>query len=458
MNSRRIIVTSAIAAMAAAPLAVVAAPAQAAVASVDLSGRILSIRSTNAATSIRVSNSGANTIVAEVGGQNTRWTFATAGIDRVVFTGGSAADNFNASGLSLQVLAKGNGGNDCLTGGNARNTLVGGAGSDTLVGGSEDDTLVSIDGGYTDTLTGGAGKDAFWRDRNGGSADALTAMMADDFDNAVANFANVNDKTLDDVSLPDSANPGIPANWSYRSYSNNPLFPTAGPSGRDIIQGGISDCKVVSAISAVAHDTVSGLAWPVRRAMADFGDGTFGVRLNNTFYRVDNRLPHNSSGNLVSAHLGPQNSMWVALAEKTIALHDAVEPSKPFSRLSSTSPATIFSGFGSASTGTPLIQDFASSAADLGDKLFEKWNRYENVTLTLSEDSNTSGSVHAYTLWNVIRDNNGRVTGLQFRNPWGTDGTFGGWDDGHDDGFVTLTPDRVYGDDGGRVNWGSPIS
>ncbi|HQZ86018.1 MAG TPA: hypothetical protein PLB21_10395, partial [Actinomycetota bacterium] len=58
----------------------------------------------------------------------------------------------------------------------------------------------------------------------------------------------------------------------------------------------------------------------------------------------------------------------------------------------------------------------------------------------------------------------GVVTSVVLRNPWGTDGSRNGYNDGTNDGLVTLPlasiwadriPDANFGP--GRVNWGSPI-
>ena len=116
-----------------------------------------------------------------------------------------------------------------------------------------------------------------------GSYDSAN-VAADDFDNRVAAFANGADRTLNGDDIFD---PTAPVGAWYVDQPNRPLFATSGPSGSDIFQGPISDCKVVSSLSAIAHNTPGGDAFPIRRAMADFGDGTFGVRLNGRFYRVD---------------------------------------------------------------------------------------------------------------------------------------------------------------------------
>ncbi len=164
---RRVVVGSAIAALAAVPLAVIAAPAEASVSSATITNRVLTVTTTNTSTSVRISHLAPDLTWVQDFSGNHSWTFNNSAISRVVFVGGSGNDTFDATGLNFPVLAKGNAGNDSLTGGNKRDTLVGGAGNDSLSGGPEDDTLVSIDGAYGDTLNGGSGQDAFWRDANG---------------------------------------------------------------------------------------------------------------------------------------------------------------------------------------------------------------------------------------------------------------------------------------------------
>lgn len=451
-----------------------AAPAGATVDSASVSDRVLQIRSDNTTSSIRVSQSGSTLTVNDSTG-GTPASFNVANFDRVVFTGGSGADTFNATGITPPVLMDGRGGNDVLTGGNGqdrigggggndslsggpgRDTLVGASGNDTLSGGDGDDTLVGIDGGSGDTMRGGADRDVFWRDRAGGRTDSIPSLGRTETAHSITRFNNGADRSPNGDRIADPAIPANKPNLAYVAHPDDPLFPTRGPRGTDIFQGSLSDCKVVSAISAAAHDTVSGNAWPVRRAMADFGDGTYGVALGNRYYRIDNDLPHsnNGAGGVAFAGLGRDDSLWVALAEKAMAYYDAAG-TVTYGRLTSTSAARVFTGFGSAETGTPLIRSFASSARDLGTKLWRKWNGYQNLTLSLTNIVSTAGTTHAYTVWNVNRNNAGRVTTVQMRNPWGRDGNANGYNDGNAaDGFVTFTPAQIYQDTGGRVNWGS---
>ena len=87
---------------------------------------------------------------------------ATTAIDRVRFVGSAKADLLEASDeFDLPIDARGNDGDDQLTGGAAADVLDGGAGADELTG-----------QGGGDVLTGGAGRNAL---RGGAGNDTLTA-------------------------------------------------------------------------------------------------------------------------------------------------------------------------------------------------------------------------------------------------------------------------------------------
>lgn len=442
-----------------------ASPAEAAVTGSSVTDGILTITSNHGGTNLRLRASGADTVMRDMStGAETR--YRTNSVRKVIFQGGDGNDRFDAAGTQWQVLARGRGGDDVLIGGDKNDTLIGNSGTDDLCGGNGDDTLVSIDGGTGDVADGQAGRDVYWRDRNGNSTDRVT-LVAEDYDNQVAEFANGADRSFDGVDSP--ANPSLLNQPGLEgAYYRNPiagvapLFPIDGPSGTDIKQGGYGDCKIVSALSAVAHNTVSGNAWPVRRQLADFGDGTYGVRMENTFYRVDGQFAYNAGGGRLSPALGPDNSVWVAVAEKAYALHTKTAQKPGYSILSSSSSARLFETFGSADSGTPLRKDFASNPTDLANKLFQKWNGYQNLTLSLDGPASTVDGGHAYTVWNVVRNANGQVTRIDLRNPWGRDGSFNypapGQDDPNpDDGIVSMSPQRVW-DATVRVNWGSKIS
>ncbi|MDP3972925.1 MAG: C2 family cysteine protease [Candidatus Nanopelagicales bacterium] len=452
-------------AVAAPAIGLVASPAQAALTSrvLEANGDLV-LRANNVSTSVGVGYWNDRIRVAQAGGATTE--YPTNQVRRVVFHGGTGNDSLNASSMRIPVVAYGNGGNDTLIGGSAADYLNGGTGSDTLRGNGGDDTIVAIDNGTSDTVVGGSGRDAIWTDVSGGRRDAISDLRAEDMNNAVSSFFNGADRTLNGDSIADPTTTG---GRTYARFSGRPLFGNSGPSGRDVRQGGLGNCKTMSALSALPHNTVSGNAWPVRSRMVDFGDNTFGVRLGNRYVRIDADLPVGNAAtgataaNVSYGKLGPNESLWVALAEKAMAYDQSPVGAPDYASLNRSGSQHVFAAFGSSSTGTPLINSFASSATDLGNKLYQRWNSYQNVTISLV-GGHTTGlpGGHAYTVWQVRRNAAGTVTALVLRNPWGNDvgsGNPGYPDDGNtQDGIVTVTPAQVWSGNGSRINWGTRIN
>ncbi|MBD2196559.1 MULTISPECIES: calcium-binding protein [Calothrix] len=93
---------------------------------------------------------------------------AGTGVDLVEFSGGEGNDTLNASDSSTRIFAKGDAGNDLLTGSSANDTLNGGdghdfvegeKGNDTMIGGAGNDTLAWDDGDGSDRISGNHGID-----------------------------------------------------------------------------------------------------------------------------------------------------------------------------------------------------------------------------------------------------------------------------------------------------------
>lgn len=440
-------------------VAAVAQPAQAALSSRTLQDDgDLVLRADSAATSIGVGYWGDVVRVAVASGPMTE--YQASQVRRIVFYGGSGNDRLDAASMRVPVVAFAGGGADTILGGSARDQLNGGSGADTLRGNGGDDVIIAIDGSTADVVFGGAGRDAIWTDVSGRNRDRIRDLEGQDMNNAVARFANAGaDRSLNGDAIPDPATTG---GRGYQSFAGNPLFPAAGPSGWDPRQGSLSDCKTVAALSAVPSNTASGNAWPVRARMADFGDNTFGVRLGSTYYRLDADLPVNGDGTIAYVKLSANNALWAALAEKAMAHLQSPAGAPDYTALTRSGSHQVFAGFGSTATGTPLMRAWASSARDLGTKLYRKWNDFENVTISLV-GGHTTGLVggHAYTLWQVNRNGSGRVTQLVLRNPWGNDvgsGNPGYADANPNDGIVTVTPAQVWGGNGSRINWGTRIN
>jgi hypothetical protein len=443
--------------------------AKAAYQNATLANGLLTITSTPTASMINLKVNGANLAIEEIPSLNDpaviRASFPLASVRRIKYIGGAGIDIFTAANLNIPILALGNDGNDILSGGNKNDVLIGGKGTDSMLGRGGDDILVGIDGALGDNLVGDVGKDAFWMDFIGGNRDQ-NDRQADDYMHDVARFANGADLTLDGDNIADPAlNTQFTSGWAYANHRDKPLFPSNGPSLSDIRQRLSSDCKVVATIAGLANNTVSGSAWPVRRALADFGDGTFGVRLGNNFYRVDGDLPMNG-GNFGSSAPGAENCIWPAIIEKALCYHLPRTPGVfQWQDLFSIAPHDILLAFGAQEASSPLIGERYSSAQDLANKLFSSFNNYENVVFTLALSS-TVGGVHAYTLTGVTRNASGAVTAITFYNPWGNsdgngrnaNGTQWYTDANPNDARVTFTPAQLWQDANiGRATVGSRI-
>ena len=421
--------------------------------------------------------------------------------------------NDTIDGGTQNDMLMGGEGNDSVSGGDGDDTVNGEEGSDRLFGGNGDDSLVALDDLYTDTLRGDAGRDAFWYDSSsivgtvvqGDTRLDLTVQDADNYVRASnlitpggqpLGFAFRNfgmDRTLNGDNI---TNPGL-TGLNYQSFAGRPLFPQAGPRGEDIDQGLVGDCMILSSFSAMAHNSVGGDGWSIRRSIVDFGDGTYGISMANNFrLRINADLPVDANGQLVFAKLGRENSLWVPLLEKAIVYFSnwasvygiaGVQANAPLNYASldfdPRFPLDMYQYFGSTSTGTvfPFSNDgtgygsFGSQYANptsMANDLYSRWNSYQNVSLVIDDNNYAMGLPvnHAYTLWQVNRNPAGVVTTIVLRNPWGVDGgtTYGGavtayQDANPNDGLITLTPAQLFVTTPGFKNngcylwWGSAI-
>lgn len=469
------------------------------------SGSMLVVPVNSTSTSVELRSSGTSVEVKDVFA-NRSWTYSSSRVSKVEFQGGSGNDRFVNYMSSMPIRAFGGAGNDYLEGYNGADVFVGGTGNDTLVGyggndqmwggdgndvllggpgnddlmgdagndhlngqadidrfwgGSGDDVLIAIDGLTSEFLQSDTGSDVLWVDRNGSSTDAMAGNTSWDKVQIVASFANGADRTLnnDRITDPDSRitdGQGNVFGVATKTFSNNPLFAASGPSVNDIRQGACGDCYFLAGLGAIAQDNPQTL----RQNIVDFNDGTYGVRMGNSFYRVDNDLPVNSTNSmsLSYAQLGRENSLWVAIAEKAFAHY----------RTGAASYASIEGGwaieanraFGSQSAGERAFNAFSSAAA-MGMEIYSRWINDEAVTVGFSGDkkkeaSNSTPLIlgHMYTVTRVIRNAAGFVTSIELRNPWGIDG--GTVTSGNaDDGLVLVTPDQLWGLRSiGRINWG----
>lgn len=467
------------------------------VSSLWFSGTTLVVKTDNAATSVDVHQAGPNIQIEDVGSGKT-WSYAPSSVGTVEFQGGAGNDRLVDYISNLPIRAFGFGGNDYLEGYNASDYFDGGDGNDQLVGyGGDDlmfggpgndvllgmdgndqlvggdgddhlnggtgndsmwgqngnDVLIAIDNALNDYVEGDGGRDIMWVDKDSIEqiSDHVVGVTSDDKVQYVTGFANGADRTLNGDRIAD---PTVMPGHTYKTFSGNPLFSSAGPQASDIRQGALGDCYLMAGLGAIANDD----AFALRQNVVDFDDGTYGVRLENNngvhFYRVDNDLPVAGAWSTtpVYADLGAQNSMWPAIVEKAYAHY----------RTGANSYASIEYGwsvevnraFGATSTGDRAINSYANANA-LANDIFNHWNHYDAVTVGFAGGSIAAGAPlwnqHMYTVMYVTCNSSGVVTSITLRNPKGFDGA--GNDSNPYDGLVTVTPDQLFGSTG-RVNWG----
>lgn len=366
-------------------------------------------------------------------------TFAGGPAQEVMF-GGQGRDHMDGGdGKDVIYGAKGadfilgGAGRDILSGGDGADTVNGGAGADAISGANGNDILIGIDNGTTDTLDSGAGgTDTLWYDQNGTDQDGVTGITPDDFLRAVTEFANGPDKTLDGDRIDD---PATLFGDSYETFVDRPLFATGGPTLADIDQvtggfgggGGtprLDDSWLLSSLGSMLN------AFPnlIKSNVADFGDGTYGFRLDGTFFRIDNDLPVNRSGDVLSAYanVGVENSLWVPLFEKLFAT--AINPSNPsYGQLDRgnnpslvLNPSRAFQTFG-GSTGSFQVPSMFASAPQLAN--FVASALQSNFAVAFTVATGAGGfqlrSGQSYAITDFGTDTFGNVASFTVQDPTG---------------------------------------
>jgi Ca2+-binding RTX toxin-like protein len=251
--------------------------------------------------------------------------YLVGGTGRDVIKGMGGADTCDGSDGDDAIV--GGDGSDYLWGQNGNDNIVGGAGTDRLYGGPGDDTLVTIDYGTTDYADGGAGRDTVWTDKMPAMPvpfqpqqwkyDAYTTPATEKVQ-AVEAFANGADRTLNGDTIADPVTGFGIGFGTLVNFAANPLFGPSGPVSDDVQLGSMwGDSWLLSPLQAMTVNNKHA----IRQMVADFGDGTYGVKLGNNFYRVDADLWSYSGGpSMCFAQLGGlEGSLWVALIEKAYA-------------------------------------------------------------------------------------------------------------------------------------------
>lgn len=426
-----------------------------------MTGTTLTVYTNNVGTSVQFDHYNGGVAVSEVG--TGKW-WVRNGVQTVQFIGGAGNDTVRHN-MNIRINAWGGAGNDVLVGGTAADQLVGGvgddrligrAGTDALYGGWGNDTLISLDAGAVDYLHGGPNADSFWTDKIGTQQDTAADVLAGDRLNAVTSFANGADRTLNNDRIADPTLNG--PTERHTRFANRSLYSSAGPQASDIRQGDIGDCWLLAGLGAIANDSPTTL----KQNVVDFGDGTYGVRLGNSFYRVDDDLRTNSSGGLLGAKLGTENSMWVAVVEKAYTHYrkganpDAPAAVNTYASIDGGWMGEVSTAFGSASIGASDAN--SANVQSVLSQVWSRWNNYESVTLAFYEWTGSGNSPvvtgHAYTVMGVTKGANGQVDTITIRNPWGVDGTSGSFADANpNDGLITLTVAQL-GQFSSTFNWG----
>jgi len=362
--------------------------------------------------------------------------------------GGADSDELWGGAKNDTLL--GGSGNDYLHGESGDDLLNGGAGSDMLWGELDHDVLVAIDDLFSDYVNGGSGRDTMWLD-GGTFTDSNADKDIADVIQSVARFANgANgaDRTLNGDRIDD---PQVAGGLSYSRFHKEPLFAPNGASAEDIAQGIGDDCWLLAGLAAIARADSK----VIEANVVDFSDGTFGVRLGDAYYRVDDDLPVDDSGRLAYAKLGVSGSMWVAITEKAFAIYRRGGSS--FQDLDIGWSTEVFRAFGYAAD-ADLSKTFRSwsTAQALASDIYKRWVAGQVVTIMFSELDNSDGTIkldHAYTVmaFGVSFDTR-LITGLVLRDPLGDDG--GGSDGNSSDGLILLTAEQLFGYGNSVFEWG----
>lgn len=390
---------------------------------------------------------------------NDNITVTQSGFNLTVWANGA---NKTFAGPHSSIVVHGNAGNDNIMvarnvttpayiyGDAGGNVLITGASNDKLYGGAGSDKMVAI-GGRNNTFYAGSGHDNLWS----GPGNYYYSGGGTITKHFFSSFLNTRDMSLDGASISE---PGLDLQdttfGGYENVSNLYLFGNNGPTPSDVNQGAEGTCYFLSSLAAVAMQD----SQRIRDMITPLGDGTYAVQFyhNGEAYivREDAKLPHDDAGNLCYAGLGSNNSTWVALIEKGYAYFHSWELGR------SASYAAISGGFGNialAALGGGSIFDTRNPShsfwggQDMASWIDSQLRAGRAVDIGFANDVNGQiyGS-HEYTVNSVVWNTDGTVAGLWVRNPWGVDLSTGlaapGHNDGHNDGYVFISPDVAFFD------------
>jgi len=368
---------------------------------------------------------------------------------------GGAGDDMLWGGTHSDTLLGGDG-NDQLMGEDGDDRLNGGAGTDKMWGGNHDDVLIAIDAAFADFVQGDAGDDIIWIDGSGSSKDGVAGATSADTVQTIASFANGADRTLNGDRITD---PKVAVtSHKYKQFTGIPLYSANGPSPDDVRQRLIADCYFLAGLSAIALDNPES----IRERVVDFDDGTYGVRLGDKFYRVDNDLPVEFADDDRPAYaqvynkIDETNSMWAAVVEKAFAHYRRGENS--YASIEWGNGTEPHKAFGSTSSGSKSVQSYSSATA-LANDMHAKWSTFQAATIAFHGDKKKRAegplvTGHVYTVMDFKWNSAGTaITHVILRNPWGTDGGDPATRDSINDGLVTVTTAELMNYDA-DLYWG----
>lgn len=463
------------------------------VSSITAASGVLTVKCTNNATIVLVSQTPTSiTIRDQVAGKS--WSYSPSNYSGVVVDAGSGSDTFTASatnpnsarrvtfvggsgtdvftGLSGPVSMKGGSGSDTLIATAGNDTLVGGSGTDyiqggsgnclleagtgndylnggmgiaTIVGGIGNDTIVAMNGQADDTIYTGIGQEVLWVDEVNGVTDFIIGSTANATIQAVSGFANPGPTNV--LNGGTFKEPKLLPDTFYEPFTNRPLFSTNGPTVADVNQyinpmgGGVNgtgttldDSWLLAGLAAIAEQDPQA----IEQNVVYFGDNTYGVKLGDSYYRVDDQLPVNTYGSTTTAYAltGVQNSMWVPIVEKAFAYYGSPVNAPNFINLVAVNGGVtddVYLAFGANPDTVGSIPfngpgGFAN-ATELGQAFQLLMNAGYSTCAGLTAavtgtDVDTGLAVNLvanreYTVTSVSIGFNGQVTGVVLRDPSG---------------------------------------
>jgi hypothetical protein len=368
----------------------------------------------------------------------------------------------------------------CVWAGTGNDLLSTGANNDDLRAGAGNDTIVAL--GTGDKLYAGTGYTNMWSDTLNTYWKSTGTLVTHFF----SSFLNTGDMSLDGQSIAEpGTNTQTTFEGTWKNFSNNPLFSSAGPQLEDINQGACGDCYFMSALGAIANVNPQ----QIRNNITPLGDGTYAEEFYENgapvFVRVDGQLAveDNSVFYANTSDTTLTGSIWAPLMEKGWAYVDSIEkgdtPDYGVIDTGGFADPTFDALTGNTAVGTDNVQEDYDSLSmfNNNENYFANWvsselNSGNAVEMAFSNGNskdeycipNVLVNDHMYTVISATTNSSGAIIGFWVHNPWGFDvqntTTYAkqmaasGHNDGKDDGKVWITVAEAWSmlDDVGAVS------